>query len=333
MKKTLLLLFILVGLCVVYFGFIENDNSDGSVTIADRDFIVEDKDRIQTFTIKSKGYPLIHLSKTDDIWIVNKKYRASDHVVNNMLSVFSRMKINYLPPKTQYDMINRSIKDTGIELKTYDVKGNILSDFIMAGNTNDEDGTYCIKTGANQAYVMSMPLVKGGLRNYFSHQVNGIRDKAIFRIDTDDITAVSVAYPKNIKHSYRISKTDKKLEFELLAANKKELPEISQKVMRNYLKDFNVLLSEYISNNNPARDSIKNKIAFAEINIELADQESIELSLFPDIDIYDKSYNTISIDSIATVERFFVQSNWEDFYTLQYRLVRKLLKKPGNFTR
>ena len=303
----------------------------GSISIPDRAFIVDNAEDIHTITIKSLGYPLIHLSKSGDMWILNNKYRADDHIVNNMISVLSTMQIHYIPPNSQNDMIKRSIANTGISIKTYDNNGKILTSFIMAGNTNKEDGTYCINEGASQAYVMSLPIVEGGLRAYFNHDANALRDKAVFRLDPGNIQFVKIDYPKDRKNSYDIRRKNGKFLFNLLTSAPDENTEFSDRLINDYLKDFNILMSEYLSNDNPAQDSVRGKLPFAIIEIFDKEQGELQLMLFPTLDVFDKSVNTQSIDNLGQVERYFVQTNWNDFFTVQHRLISKLLKKPEHF--
>ncbi|NNF21666.1 MAG: DUF4340 domain-containing protein [Saprospiraceae bacterium] len=332
MKKTLILISILALLSIAYFGLLkEEEQTSGSISVPDRAFIVDNADLINTITIQSIGYPLVHLNKTEGMWILNGQHRADEHIVQNMVSVLSKMHIHYIPPKSQNDMINRSIANTGMQIKTYDKEGSLLTSFIMAGNTNKEDGTYCINDGAKQAYVMSLPMVEGGLRNYFNHETNALRDKAVFRLDPSNIQSVKIDYPKDRKNSFEINRIKGKYEFEVSVNTPEQEGTVSDRLMKDYLKDFNFLMAEYVSNDNPAQDSVKGKLPFAIIEISDKIQGALKLEFFPSLDIFDKNVNTQSIDNLGQVERYFVQTNWNDFFTVQHRLVSKLLKKPDHF--
>ena len=315
-----------------YFLVVRNKNKAvSSVTIEDREFVVADKEDIHTITIKSLGYPLIHISKNEDSWLLNQKHRASSNVVENMLAVLTKMRINYIPPKSQMDMISRSIENVGMEIKTYDKDGNTLSDFIMAGNTNKEDGTYCIKRGAKQAYVMSMPVVEGGLRNYFNMELIAMRDKTVVELDTDKIKEIKIDYPKDIKNSYLVKKEGGKYRFEPRSVVYKNEGAFSDNIVQSYVRDFNILKAEYISTDNPARDTIQNRLPIAEILIQMDDNRQFKMDLYPDIDIYDMTVNTTSIEDLGRVDRYFVDTSWGEFYTVQHRLISKWLRTPKHF--
>lgn len=334
MKRNIGLLLLLLGLAAIYFLMQSNDKGEtSSISIEDREFVVSDASLINTITIKSVGYPLIHLSKEKDRWYLNRKYLADSHIVENMTAVLSKMRIKYIPPKTQKEMINKSKDKVGMHIKSFDKEGNVLSDFIMASNTNAEDGTYCIKSGATQAYVMSMPIVEGGLRNYFNHPFNGLRDKAIFRTKPEEIESIEVDYHKDTRHSYKINKEGGTFALTAKSFLANQSGTLSQNLIDAYVNDFDVLFSEYISNDNPAKEQIEGSLPFATIKIQLEEDKLIQIELFPDLDLFDKTVQTQRIEDLNGIDRFFVRTNWEDFYTLQLKQVAKLLKNPSYFYR
>ncbi|NNE27460.1 MAG: hypothetical protein HKN09_11515 [Saprospiraceae bacterium] len=333
MKRTLILLLVLVAMAMCYYFLVVKKDAqpNSSIQIDDREFVVENEEDIHVITIKSQGYPLVHLSRSEDIWLLNQRYKASENVVDNMLSVLTEMRLNYIPPKSQMEMIQKSIENVGMEIKTYDKDGNILSDFIMAGNTNKEDGTYCIKRDASQPYVMSMPVVEGGLRNYFNMELIAMRDKTMVELDVNKIKLIKVDYPKDITNSYQIRKDGRSYIFEPRGVQFKSSGTFSDNIIQSYVRDFNVLKAEYISTDNPARDTIKNRLAFAEILIQMEDNRQFKMDFFPDQDIYDRTVNTVSIENLGRVDRYFVDTSWGEFYTVQHRLISKWLRTPKHF--
>ena len=315
-----------------YFLVMKKDNqSTSSIQIEDREFVVENREDIHTITIKSQGYPLIHLTRNGEDWIINQKYKASENITQNMLSVLTRMRILYIPPKSQNEMIQKSIANVGMDIKTFDKDGNVLTDFIMAGNTNKEDGTYCIKRGASQAYVMAMPIVEGGLRNFFNMEMIAMRDKTIVELDVTKIKEIKIDYPKDIKNSFLIRKEGGNYKFEPRSVSYKNGKAFSDNVVQSYVRDFNVLDAEYISNSNPARDTVKNRLPFAEILIQMDDNKQFKMDLFPDIDVYDRTVNTVSIEDLGRVDRYYMDTSWGEFYTVSHRLISKWLRTPKHF--
>ena len=116
------------------------------------------------------------------------------------------MQIDYVPTVAENVNALKRFEYHGIEIKTYDEKGGILTDFVLGTNTNTEYGTYCHKAGSNQTYVMKLPIIEGGLRNYFTHNIDDLRDITLIQTNFRDIKSVQVDYPKDTKNSFKIDK-------------------------------------------------------------------------------------------------------------------------------
>lgn len=331
MKKLLFLVMAVIILGAVYLVLSKDTKEKTSITVEDREFVVENADDIHVITIKSKTYPLMHLSRAEGYWILNDKYKANPTVIKNMLGALTNMKIKYIPPRSQNKMIEKSIENVGIEIKTFDRDGKVLSDFIMAGNTNDESGTYCIKRGAQQAYVMSMPIVEGGLRNFFNMTQVGMRDKTIFSFDPQRIKSIEIDYLKDRKNSFRLEKSGS--EFTITATGRTGKP--SAKANKNlayaYVNDYDKLMAEVINQENPDLDKLEGRLPFAVFTITTDDKASFEMEIFPDLDIFDRTINTRSVDDLAKIERYFVKTSDGEDYIVQQRLIGKCLKKYEYF--
>jgi len=131
MKRTLLLLLVLLLLGVLYFGFVKKEDQTSSIKIEDREFVLKDQSKVDVITIDSKGRPPIHLGKTKDGWYINNKQRANQRIVQNMLNTLERMAIKYIPTKKENETALKRMEMHGIELKTYDKTGALITDFIL----------------------------------------------------------------------------------------------------------------------------------------------------------------------------------------------------------
>ena len=331
MKKTLILLLLIALLALTYL-FVNKQSSDNtSITIEDRNFVVENPDDIQIITIKSKAYPLMHLNRENNYWVLNQKYKADPIVIKNMLAVLTKMRIKYIPPRAQNEMIFESVARLGIEIKTYNKEGKILSDFIMATNTNDESGTYILKRGAQQAYVMSMPIVEGGLRNYFNQTQVDLRDKTIFSFDAKNIKSVSVNYLKDRKNSFSLETDNSNYKITAIGQADKKSKEANSNLAYAYFQNFNKLMAEHINQANPELYHLEGLLPFAEIIITTSNNKSIQLDLYPELDIFDKTVNTRSVDDLAQIESYFVKTSDGQDYLVQHRLLSKCLKTLAYF--
>jgi hypothetical protein len=195
MKRTLILLLLLLLVVGVYYVIGEKPEEETTINVEDRDFKTKDRDAVGTITIKTKGRPLTHLSrKKNEEWYLNNTYKANQRIAANMLGALSAMTIQYIPNKLENQTALDRMDMHGIEIKTYDYNGNVLTDFILGTNINTEYGTYFRRANAKQCYVMSIPASPGGLRNYFTQTKEDLRDMTVFAYEPDNIKKVTKAF-------------------------------------------------------------------------------------------------------------------------------------------
>ncbi len=331
MLKTILPLLLLILLGGIYF-YTKDDAQDTSIKIEDRDFIVADREMIDIIVIKRPGYPQIHLSKSKNGWLLNQRNRASDHVVKNLLTVLTKMKLDYIPPKATYSNIMKDIDELGIDVTTYDKDGNVLSDFIVGKNNNVESGTYCLKKGAKQPYVMILPAVSGGFRNYFTLRNIDLKDKIIFDINSDDIVKITMDYKKNRVNSFVVSKKGSQYEVNPIvpSATYTELNQ-NQNIISAYVKSFKKLGAESIMTGRPGIDSISRTIPFIELAVDMEDGSQEGFSFYPVTDHLDEGATVRTVADLKQIDRYYMFSTDGECYTVQHRLLKNLFKPISYF--
>jgi hypothetical protein len=331
MSKTIIPLILLIALGGIYFLTKDNDN-DTSIVLEDRDFVVKDRELIDIITINRPGYPELHLSKSEGGWLLNQRRKASPHVMRNLLSVLTRMELDYIPPRTKYNKIMQDIKDLGISVTTYDKEGNVLSDFIVGKNNNVESGTYVIKKGAKQPYVMIVPAVSGGIRNYFTLSDMNLRDKTVMDVNSDDIVKITMDYKKNRINSFIINKDNGgELEIEPMVPTDRTMNvQQNQNLLDAYVKSFKKIGAENIMTGRPDMDSISHHIPFIELAIDLKDGSQLGYSFYPVMDIVDPGTEIKSVIDLDKIDRYYMFSTDGQSYIVQQRLVKNIIK-PINY--
>jgi len=326
MKKTLFLLILLIIAGAAYF-FISSKDDNTSINIESRNFIVEDIDDISFLTVKNPGYPLVHLKKeSKEQWILNNKYEADMNVVNNMIGVLSHMEIRNIPTKSRNENVIKNLKNVGIEITTFDNKGEILSEVIMGDNDNKEGATYCVRKGYNQSYAMHVKVTEGGLRNYFTQTQKTLRNKNVFNVDGSKIISLKMTYPKDKKNSFEIARDSDK--FNITATDQFGRKNIdgNSNIIEAYLKDYNSVNCESIRTDDIALDSIRNKVSFAKLEFELTDGVKHSYEFYPALDLLVKDVNTQSVKDLRKIDRFIVFAGNDEIYIIQRRLVNDLFK-------
>lgn len=328
MKRSLLLIVALLILGIAYY--LLNSSGDGktSIIIEDREFVLNEPDKVKTITITSTARPQIHLHKHKNAWLINDKYRANENIINSMLKTMKRMDIKYIPTVAENKTAKERMKRHGIEIVTYDEAGSVITEFILGTNTNDEYGTYCLKKGANQVYVMSIPIIEGGIRNYFTMDIPDLRDLTVLSYDLEEIKRVEVNYPKDTKNSFQLIRTEDGVD---LIASGIEIPEklrLNKNTVDAYLKDFNLLKAEKLNNEHMYRDSIEQLIPFMEITVTTKTKENQNYKIYSYLDVALSRINTRSVDDLSTRhEHYFVSTPEDDFFFVQDRFMRKFMQK------
>ncbi len=333
MNRTISLILILLVLLSVWFYTQGGEEKNTTISIEDREFISQDKDEIETITIDSKGRPRVHLQRKDGEWYVNNKYLAKMNIMQNMLHTLTKMQIDYIPTQGQNNTAIKRMEKHGIEVKTYDKAGKVLTEFTLGTNTNDEYGTFCLKKGAKQTYVMSLPSQEGGIREYFNQSVLELRDRMMFDIAAEDIRQVTVVFPKDRQSSFVINNESAIPTVEPLTKRKLS-GTMNENLLDSYLKDFNSIYSEAIQNDLHYRDSITRVPAFMEMNILTKDDKERALKIYPHLDVHNRYVNTNSVDDLHNKhERFYVDTNWGDFFLCQDRILGRFMRKVDYFYR
>lgn len=328
MKKTLFLLLVLCGLGALYYTSIKESEEKSTIKMEDRQFLTLDRDEVHIITIDSPGRPLIHLSRSGSDWYVDQKHKVRPNIIDNMFLALMRMTIKYIPLKKENDTAAERMKMFGLEIKTYDKSGQVLTDFTLGTNTNDEYGTYFRNRGAEQTYVMSIPSYDGGLRNYFTQNVAALRDLAVLSEDAENIKAISVDYPKDVARSMVLSKTGSQYE---LSSNQDKEVQPDQKIADAFFKSFRNVYSEEIMNNYIHKDTISRMVPFLKLSLDMEKGQDKWIALHPIVDI-ESGYNTRRIEDVTTRHsKYFVSTSWGDFYKVQNKFLRDFFVTPEYF--
>ena len=326
MKRTLILLLFLVGLGVIYLLSTNHSKANTSIKLADRSFMEVSSKDIHTITIDAPSRPMIHLSRKENDWYVNLKNKVSKNVIGNILSALDRMEIQYVPSKAESNTAKMRMEKFGLDVKTYDEEGNLLSDFMLGTNTNNEYGTYVLNEGADQAYVMHMTSHEGGLRGFFTHDIKDFRDLGLLDLDAEQISALSIDYPKDVENSFLI--TNQRGNYKWGDDNASGM---SQKIADAFFKGFQNLNAEQLLNHFVHKDEIIKKIPFVKINLALNDGTETWMNVYPEVDVIG-GYNTKGIKDLTTRhESYFVHASWGDFYKVQDRFLRQYFVTPSHF--
>ena len=329
MTRTLILLVLVLLLGGGTFWFLSN-KEDEKTTLAgwDRDFSVENVDAIQKIFLADRYNERVTLERKKDYWIYNGEYRANPNVVENLLDAIRRVEMKYKPPKNAVKPMIESLATEGIKVEIYNKKDELIKAYYVGGATADERGTYMIRDGAEEPYVVHIPSWEGNLRFRYNLRGANWRDKTIFQADMGEIQAVSVEYPKQRNRSFRLEKDGSDYAITpFFDINQPTNRPYKKGSAEQYLIGFEKpMIAEGFENRNPKRDSVIQTVPFSVVTITKKDSSQIAARFFPiyvqgEIDPKTNTYLTA-----GSIERYFVEITEEEtssFMLVQHRVFQR----------
>lgn len=327
MKRTLILLVIFLALGGVAAWYLMNPEDEKTSLLAyERDFAVENTDRIYKIFLADRQGTTTTLERKDGYWLYDGRYKVRPNAMDNLLDAICRIQMKYKPPLAAVDGMIKSLSTEGIKVELYDRQGKMIKTYYVGGSTADERGTYAIMDGVEQPYVVHIPSWEGNLRFRFNLRGEDWRDKTVLAYEPEDIQAVSIEYPLQKNKSFRLERDGKGFK---VSPFYDVTPRINRPIREGaaeaFLTGFESQVAEAFENNNPGRDSITQLIPFSIITVTDAKGEEKEVRLFPIYPEQEIDLKTGAVIGSGDVERYFADCSCGDFFLVQHLLFRKIL--------
>ena len=326
MKKTLLLLVLLLLLIGAYFLVINQGDKTNNPTFSDRELAVDDIEDVDKIFIRHRNQDGFFIKRKDDRWYKDDTLLVSKPIMSNMTGVLANMAIKYIPQGPEAEQIKKGLNQYGIEVKLFDKQNKMLRDYWVGGNTNKEDGTAFLVNGADQPYMMELPYSTGTLRTFFQIKDANIRDKQVMSLDTDEITEISVDYPKNTESAFVVSREEDTYSVApFYKTGTSESRKLNSKAIENFLLEFETLASETFENDNARRQNIESTVPFMTCKIKMRNGENKSLTFYPLSKFIDQELDPNSRRTLEMVDRFFMSTGDGDFFVVQHRLYKNIM--------
>lgn len=326
MKKTLILLAILIALIGTYFLLTQSDSETISPQFSDRAFAVDDFDEVDKIFIRERAKEGHFIQRKGDRWYKDDTLLIDKSIMSNLGGVLSKMAIKYIPQQAEADVIRTNLNQVGIEVKLFDEDNEMIRDYWVGRNNSREDGTALMVNGGKQPYMMELPFTGGSLRSFFLLRDAGIREKTVMKLDPSTIEKVSVNYPKHTSSAFVLDRNGSSFSVEnFYQTGTAEKRELNQKAVDNFLIEFENLVCESFENQNTKRQSIESTVPFMICDVQLSDGSTRSLKFWSLRNFLDQEPDPQSRRTLELVERFFMTADEEDFYVVQYRLYKNLM--------
>ena len=329
MNKTtlLLLLFLLLAGTAAYFYGSSNDKSSLQ---SDSNFSVKNTDQIHRIFMADRTGKRVDLVRKGDHWIYNKKYKARQNAVDNILETLRRVKVLFAPARALEKNMIADLAANGIHIQLFDKAGKIIKDFYVGGVTSDETGTYMMMADGERPYVTHMNGFEGGLRVRFLLKEKDLRDRTVFAEKKENIQSISIEYPKQKNRSFILFRNGDTFEVKPFYDTTPLVNRPLKKGMiEAFLIGFENLQAESFENDSPIRDSISQQLPFSIITVKRKDgtEKTVRLHAFEFGKINDanpKEKNPFGKNQM-TIERYLADLSTGDFMLTQHRLFKKIL--------
>lgn len=288
----------------------------------DREFAVEEVNDIQKIFLADRKGNRTTLERAGDGWLYNGKYPANPNVMKNLLEAVTRVELQFIPPASATQPMVEDLASDGIKVEVYGKNDKLLKAYYVGGTTPDERGTFMIMEGSEQPYVTQIPNMVGGLRVRYAVKGDQWRDKTVFRMSPEEISYVSIEYPKLKNRSFILEKKGDAYEVKPFYSTTPVVDRPYKKgSAESYLTGFQGIIAEAFENDNPLRDTIVQRLPFAVITVKTDDGSEQVVRMHPAI-----SSNRFLETGPPVYERYLIEVFPEnDFMLLQDRIVTRVM--------
>ena len=329
-KNTLILtaLVLILGGLVYYFQVLKDDtNSLTDGKDWQRSFAIEEPSIIETIFISKLNGLQIKLTRDGQAWKVNDKYMVNPNVMKTLMNAVTEIELQRTPIAKESKNIVKNLAANGTNVKYFDKAGNVVKAYFLGGADLEGTGTEILMEGSKQPYIVNVPYFQGVLSVRFNRPEIEWRDRAVFRLDPNNIESVSIEYPKQKSKSFRLSKEggDFFVEqyFDLTGKDKKK---VNSNKADQYLQEFDLKIAEAIENDYTGRDSILATVPFCKMELKMNNQEFKRVSFY---DIKSR-YASGKLKSEAA-ERFLCMIEPQDDFVMVQLGVFKDILRPYDY--
>lgn len=222
MKKNRLAIIVTLVLIVIAIVLVWNNRYLTTLRGDAYDFTVRDTASVTRLFFADKSGNEVTLSRTSEGWKVNDKYDAQPVMINNMLHTLDKMRIKMPVSLASHDNVITRMAGTNTKVEVYQIVPRInlfnkiklfphekrTKVFYIGDITQDNNGTYVLKEGADKAYIVHLHGFRGFISSRFSASEEDWRDHKVFYNNMNDITSVKLEFNNDKKNSFVINTID-----------------------------------------------------------------------------------------------------------------------------
>lgn len=157
----------------------------------------------------------------DNTWTLNGEYKAHSKQIQALLTTLYKVRIKMPVSKASHDNIVKQLAVNSTKVEVYQMVPRInlfnriklfphekrTKVFYVGDATKDSSGTFMLREGANQAYIVYIPGFRGFITTRFTAESDDWRDHGIFNASLADIQSVSIEFNREPMSSFKVENT------------------------------------------------------------------------------------------------------------------------------
>ena len=223
MKKNKLALILTIILIAIAALLIWNNRYLTTIRGTDAEFMVWDTASITKIYLADRMDHESLLERQGNGWTINKEYKANTETVNQLLYTIYRVRVRMPVSKASHDNIIAQMASRSTKVEVYQnvPRINLFNKiklfyhekrtkvFYVGDATKDSSGTFMLKEGADQAYIVHIPGFRGYISTRYAANPDEWRDHTIFNQSLADIQSVTIEFSREPQESFRVENTGK----------------------------------------------------------------------------------------------------------------------------
>ncbi|MCR5013974.1 MAG: DUF4340 domain-containing protein [Bacteroidales bacterium] len=296
MKKNKLAIILAIVLIAIASLLIWNNRFLTTIRGDASEFMVWDTATISRVYLADRLNHETLLERQPDGWSLNKEYRAHPKKIDQLFYTLYRVRIKMPVSVASHDNIIAQMASHSTKVEVYQIvpRINLFNKvklfyhekctrvFYVGEATKDNSGTFMLKEGAKQAYIVYIPGFRGYISTRFTANPDDWRDHSIFHKSLADIQSLSIEFSEDPMLGFRVDNTGKHQYKLTRIADNQDVPFDTLKVI-NLLSSFNDVRFEALLNNGMSehrRDSIINSQYIHKITLVDKDGKSNSMKTF-----------------------------------------------------
>ena len=269
-RNNRIILIVVTALLVVIAGvLIWNNRYLSTLKGESSDFKVDDTIAVTKIYLADRKGNETTLERKGNEWTLNGNYKAHPKQVQYLLTTLNKMRVKMPVSKASHDNVVKQLASQSTKVEVYEMVPRInlfnkvkwfyhekrTKVFYVGEATMDHTGTFMLKEGADNAYIIHIPGKNAFLTTRFTANPDDWRDHTIFHENLADIQSVSIEFNEDPEGSFRVENIGKHQYKLTRLSDNTELPYDTLKVI-NMLSSFSDLRFEALFTNSLPQERI-----------------------------------------------------------------------------